>query len=110
MLFSLFKYYLDLYITDNAPKVSPSLYYFTTSISHGIEIISPGCGVRASLMPYFAFDAPKIWNELPDNVHSATSIASFRKKLKLTCLQKPICRSLDGTLVSSWYDLALSVD
>ena len=30
----------------------------------------------------FAYDAPKIWNELPDDVRSATSIASFRKKLK----------------------------
>ena len=28
----------------------------------------------------FAYDASKIWNELPDNVRSATSIASFRKK------------------------------
>ena len=30
----------------------------------------------------FAFEAPKIWNELPDDVRSATSVASFRKKLK----------------------------
>ena len=30
----------------------------------------------------FAYDALKIWNELPDDVRSATSIASFRKKLK----------------------------
>ena len=30
----------------------------------------------------FAFDAPKIWNELPHDMHSATSVASFRKKLK----------------------------
>ena len=30
----------------------------------------------------FAFDAPKIWNDLPQDVHSATSVASFRKKLK----------------------------
>ena len=30
----------------------------------------------------FAFDAPKIWNELPQDVRSATSVASFRKKLK----------------------------
>ena len=30
----------------------------------------------------FAFDAPKIWNELPHNVRSATSVASYRKKLK----------------------------
>ena len=29
-----------------------------------------------------AFDAPKIWNELPQDVRSATSVASFRKKLK----------------------------
>ena len=28
----------------------------------------------------FAYDAPKIWNELPDDVRSTTSIASFRKK------------------------------
>ena len=30
----------------------------------------------------FAFDAPKIWNELHHDVRSATSVASFRNKLK----------------------------
>ena len=30
----------------------------------------------------FAYDAPKIWNGLPDDVHPATSLLSFRKKLK----------------------------
>ena len=30
----------------------------------------------------FGFDAPKIWNELPHDVRSAASVASFRKKLK----------------------------
>ena len=30
----------------------------------------------------FAFGAPKIWNELPHDVRSAASVASFRKKLK----------------------------
>ena len=30
----------------------------------------------------FAFDAPKIWNELPHDVRSAASVVSFRKKLK----------------------------
>ena len=30
----------------------------------------------------FAFDALKIWNDLPQDVRSATSVASFRKKLK----------------------------
>ena len=30
----------------------------------------------------FVFDAPKIWNELPHDVRSEASVASFRKKLK----------------------------
>ena len=30
----------------------------------------------------FAYDAPNIWNDLPDGVRSATSFHSFRKKLK----------------------------
>ena len=30
----------------------------------------------------FAYDAPKIWNDLPDDVHSATSLYSLRRKLK----------------------------
>ena len=30
----------------------------------------------------FAFDASKIWNELPHDMRSATSVASFRKKVK----------------------------
>ena len=30
----------------------------------------------------FAFDAPKIWNDLPDYVRNVTYIAFFRKKLK----------------------------
>ena len=53
MLFSQLKHYLELFITDNALKVSPSLYCVTTSLSHGVEIISPGCVVRVSLMLFF---------------------------------------------------------
>ena len=41
MLFSLLKHYLDLYITDTALKVSRSLYYFNTSISHNVENYFP---------------------------------------------------------------------
>ena len=41
MLFSLLKHYLDLYIAETALKVSQSLYYFTTSISHGVENCFP---------------------------------------------------------------------
>ena len=55
MLFSLLKHYLELYITDNALKVLRSLYCFATSISHGVDIISPGCGVRVSLMLVSSF-------------------------------------------------------
>ena len=28
----------------------------------------------------FAYDAPKVWNDLPDEIRSAPSLASFRKK------------------------------
>ena len=42
MLSSLFKYYLELYITDTTLKVSRSLYCFATSVSHGVKTISPG--------------------------------------------------------------------
>ena len=56
MLLSLLKHYLELYITDTALKVSRSLYGFTTSIFHSVEIISQGCGVRASLMLLFYDD------------------------------------------------------
>ena len=41
ILFSLFKHYLDLYITDTALKVSRSLCCFTTSISHGVQNYFP---------------------------------------------------------------------
>ena len=37
----------------------------------------------------FAFDAPNIWNELPYDVCSTTSVTSFRKKLK----NLPVCKS-----------------
>ena len=40
-LFSLLKLYLDLYITDTALKVSRYLYWFTTSLSHGVENYFP---------------------------------------------------------------------
>ena len=41
MLFSLLKHYLELYITDTALKVSRSLDYFTTFVSHGVENYFP---------------------------------------------------------------------
>ena len=41
MLFSLLEHYLELYISDTALKVSQSLYFCTTSISHGVENYFP---------------------------------------------------------------------
>ena len=35
----------------------------------------------ALVLPKYA-DAPKVWNELPYDIHSATSLLSFWKKLK----------------------------
>ena len=29
-----------------------------------------------------AFDGPTLWNDLPDDVHSALNLACFKKKLK----------------------------
>ena len=52
MLFSLFKHYLELYITDTALKVSRSLYYFTTSISHVVDNYFPrlwGTGISDAI-------------------------------------------------------------
>ena len=53
----------------------------------------------------FAYDAPKIWNELPDDVRSATSIASFRKKLKAYILP-----SLSSLVFSTPYGVLRDVD
>ena len=52
-LFSLFKHYLDLYITDTALKVSRSLYCSLLLYVMVLKIISPDCGVQAPLMPFF---------------------------------------------------------
>ena len=55
----------------------------------------------------FAFDAPKIWNELPHDVHSAASVASFRKKLKTYLFAKACPHSLSCHPVSPGYVLGL---
>ena len=41
---------MDLYITDSSLKISWTLYWYSTSISHGVKNIPQGCGVRAYLM------------------------------------------------------------
>ena len=52
MLFSLIKHYVELYVTATAQKVSRSLYYFTTSIPHGVEKYFPrlwGTGISDAI-------------------------------------------------------------
>ena len=48
----------------------------------------------------FAFDAPNIWNELPNDVHCKHQLPLSGKSSKLTCLQKPI--RLPVIPVSPW--------
>ena len=61
-------------------------------------------------MHSFTFDAPKIWNDLPNDVHSATSMASLRKKLQTYLFAKAYLFVAFMTPVSSWYDLAMLLD
>ena len=62
------------------------------SITH-IKVKLMVCSLRSHTLPLqykptkhfglsFVYDAPKIWNDLDDDVPSATSLHSFRKKLK----------------------------
>ena len=62
MLFSLLEHYFELYITDKALKVSRSLYYFTTSVSHGAENFFPrlwGTGISDALFFFSFFFCPR---------------------------------------------------
>ena len=49
----------------NVPKFQPTIHKFTKQF-----------GFR------FAFDAPTVWNSLPEDIRASPTIASFRKKLK----------------------------
>ena len=58
MLFCLLKHHFDLKITDTALKVSRSLYFFTTSISHGVENYFPrlwGTGISDAIFMFLHF-------------------------------------------------------
>ena len=50
MLFSILKHYLDLYVSDTELKVSQSCTVSVLLCVMVLKTISPGCGVRASLM------------------------------------------------------------
>ena len=49
----------------NVPKFQPTIHKSTKQFGFS-----------------FAFDAPTVWNSLPEDIHASAAIASFRKKLK----------------------------
>ena len=50
----------------NVPKFQPTIHKFTKQFGFS-----------------FAFDAPTVWNSLPEDIRASPTIASFRKKLKI---------------------------
>ena len=51
----------------------------------------------------FAFDAPTFWNDLPDEVCSAPTLACFRKNAKILSLQKTVSPYHIIYVTSQWY-------
>ena len=49
----------------NVPKFQPTIHKSTKQFGFS-----------------FAFDAPTVWNSLPEDIHASPTIASFRRKLK----------------------------
>ena len=64
----------------------PKLAYVTCCCqSDGIVLDVPPCTSYKSPKQFgnsFSFDAPTIWNDLPDEVRAATSLSYFERKLK----------------------------
>ena len=90
---------------DNYLKIRQSAYNIRLSQSDGVilEIPQFAPSVHKSKKHFgfsFAFDAPKIWNGLPDEVKLASSLSYFRKKLE----DLPLCQGLP-TLVISFHKL-----
>ena len=67
-------------------KPRHSVYRTRRSQSDGVLLEVPHCASIYKSKKHFglsfAYDAPRIWNDLPDDVRSAKSLSSFRKKLK----------------------------
>ena len=57
----------------------------------------------------FAFDAPTVWNSLPEDIRASPTIASFRKKLK-TYLYAEIAHFLLWLLRSANLFLSLDIE
>ena len=76
------------------PSLKPrhSMYRTRRSQSQGVLLEVPHfASIYKSKKQFglsFAYDAPMIWNDLPDDVRSAKSLSSFRKKLKTYLFEK----------------------
>ena len=71
-----------------APQFYPSVYKSKKRFGHS-----------------FAFDAPTLWNDLPDDVNSAQTLACFRKKLKSYLFDKAftlVSKFPGVSVVSTW--------
>ena len=73
-------------------KPKHSVYRTRRSQSDGVLLEVPHCASIYKSKKHFglsfAYDAPRIWNDLPDDVRSAKSLSSFRKKLKTYLFEK----------------------
>ena len=73
-------------------KPRHSVYRTRRSQSDGVLLEVPHCASIYKSKKHFglsfAYDAPRIWNDLPDDVRSAKSLSSFRKKLKTYLFEK----------------------
>ena len=50
----------------------------------------------------FAFDAPTVWNSLPEDIRASPTIASFRTKLKPISTQRLILLRSFSLMASPW--------
>ena len=73
-------------------KPRHSMYRMRSSQSQGVLLEVPHfASIYKSKKQFglsFAYDVPMIWNDLPDDVRSAKSLSSFRKKLKTYLFEK----------------------
>ena len=73
-------------------KPRHSVYRTRRSQSDGVLLEVPHCASIYKSKKHFglsfAYDAPRIWNDLPDDVRSAKSLSSFRKRLKTYLFEK----------------------
>ena len=79
MLFSLFKHYLGLYISDTALKVSQALCCFT-NICHGVENSFPrlwGMGISDAILLHLSF---MVLKTISPASGVCASLLFFRKK------------------------------